>query len=428
MNELDSPAEIDTELGTPLVGPRRAALVFIFITVVLDILALGVIIPVLPKLVLHFSGENTERAAAIYGMFVTVWAAMQFIFSPILGAVSDRFGRRPVVLLSNFGLGLDYILMALAPGFTLLFIGRVVSGICASSISAASAYIADVTPHEKRAAGYGMLGAAFGLGFVIGPAVGGILGHYNLRLPFWVAAGLSLSNAVYGLFVLPESLKKENRAPFSWKRANPLGSLKFLNSQANLLGLALVAFCSQFAHVVLPAAFVLYAGYRYGWNERDVGLVLAAVGVCSSIVQGGLIRPLIKRFGERKCLLAGLCFGALGFAIYGLAPTGRWFNVAIPVMSLWGLSGPSVQALMTKKLGPTEQGRLQGALTSMNGIANMVGPPIFTGIFALFISPHAPAHLPGAPFLLASLVMLVALPLAWRFAVVESGGSLAAAT
>jgi DHA1 family tetracycline resistance protein-like MFS transporter len=417
MNELDSPSDIDTELGTPASGPRKAALIFIFITVVLDILALGVIIPVLPKLVLQFSGQNTERAASIYGLFVTVWAAMQFVCSPILGAMSDRFGRRPVVLLSNFGLGLDYILMALAPGYTLLFIGRLISGICASSISAASAYIADVTPHEKRAAGYGMLGAAFGLGFVIGPALGGILGHYHLRLPFWVAAGLSLTNAMYGLFVLPESLAKENRRPINWKRANPLGSLKFLQSHHNLLGLAMVAFCSNLAHVVLPAAFVLYAGYRYGWSERDVGLVLAAAGVCTSIVQGGLIRPMIKRFGERACLMAGCTFGAIGFAIYGLAPTGRIFNVAIPVMSLWGMAGPSVQALMTKKLGPDEQGRLQGALTSLNGVANMIGPPIFTGIFALFISPRAPVHLPGAPFLLASGVMLLALPLAWRYSV-----------
>ncbi|MGI8907139.1 MAG: TCR/Tet family MFS transporter [Candidatus Sumerlaeaceae bacterium] len=416
MNELDQPAELANELQAPEAPVRRAALIFIFITVVLDILALGLIIPVLPKLVLQFSNGNTENAAAIYGLFVTVWAAMQFVCSPVLGALSDRFGRRPVILLSNVGLGFDYILMALAPGFTLLFIGRVISGICASSISAASAYIADVTPHEKRAAGYGMLGAAFGLGFVIGPALGGILGHYDLRLPFWVAAGLSLANATYGFFILPESLKKENRAKFQWRRANPFGSLKFLSSHANLLGLAMVAFCSNFAHVVFPACFVLYAGYRYGWEERKVGLVLALAGVCSSVVQGGLIRPLIKRLGERMTLMIGLGFGVAGFTMYGFAPNGTVFTLAIPVMAMWGLAGPSVQALMTKKLGPDEQGRLQGALTSLNGVANMAGPPIFSGIFALFISTQAPMHLPGAPFLLATLVMIIAMPLAWRYA------------
>ena len=417
MNELEPPAEIAAELNAPSGKRLKASLIFIFITVVLDILALGLIIPVLPKLVLQFSGGDTQHAAAIYGMFVSVWAAMQFVFSPVLGALSDRFGRRPVILISNLGLGLDYILMALAPGFALLFIGRMISGICASSISAASAYIADVTPHEKRAAGYGMIGAAFGLGFVIGPALGGVLGHYDLRLPFWVAAGLSLANAAYGYFVLPESLKKENRAPFRWKRANPIGSLKFLSSHSNLLGLAMVAFCSNFAHVVFPAVFVLYAAYRYGWDERTVGLVLGGAGICSSLVQGGLIRPLIKRIGERRTLFLGLIFGVVGFTMYGFASTSVMFMAAIPVLALWGLAGPSVQALMTQRLAPDEQGRLQGAVTSLNGIANMVGPPVFTGLFALFISKSAPVHLPGAPFLLAALVMVVSLPIAWRFAV-----------
>ena len=416
MNEFDQPVDIENELGTTSAPRRQAALIFIFITVVLDILALGVIIPVLPKLVVQLSHGSTVHGAAIYGWFVTVWAAMQFVFSPVLGAISDRYGRRPVVLISNFGLGLDYILMALAPGLGLLFVGRVISGICAASISAASAYIADITPHEKRAAGYGMLGAAFGLGFVVGPALGGILGHYHLRLPFWVAAGLSLTNAMYGLFVLPESLKKENRSAFNWKRANPIGSLKFIRSHQNLTGLATVAFLSNLAHVALPSAFVLFAGYRYNWNERTVGLVLAAVGVCASVVQGGLIRPATKRLGERICLLLGLTFGVLGFAAYGLATTGTQFVLAIPIIALWGLTGPSVQALMTKRLAANEQGRLQGALTSLNGLANMIGPPIFTGIFALFIGPHAPIHLPGAPFLLGSLVMVVALPLAWHYA------------
>src|SRR5437588_1382303 len=240
-------------------SPRRAALVFIFITVVLDMLALGMIAPVLPKLVISFMGGNTESAARIYGLFGTIWALMQFVFAPVLGTLSDRFGRRPIVLLSNFGLGLDYILMALAPTLNWLFVGRVISGVTAASIPAASAYIADVTPADKRARAFGMLGAAFGVGFIIGPALGGMLGSITPRLPFWVAAGLSLLNASYGLLVLPESLTRERRAAFSWKRANPVGSLNLLRSHPELLGLASANFLTYVAHEVLPSTFVLYA-------------------------------------------------------------------------------------------------------------------------------------------------------------------------
>ena len=280
--------------------PRRAALVFIFITVLLDILALGIIIPVLPKLVENFLGGNTAAAAEMYGLFGTVWALMQFVFSPVLGALSDRFGRRPVILISCFGLGFDYILMALAPTLIWLFVGRVISGITAASIPTAGAYITDVTPAEKRAAGFGILGAAFGIGFVLGPALGGVLGGINPRLPFWVAAGMSLLNAMYGLFVLPESHSPERRASFLWSRANPVGSLTLLRSHPELLGLATVNFLYYLAHEVLPSTFVLYAGYRYNWDERAVGLTLAVVGVCTGIVQAGLIKPIVARFGERR--------------------------------------------------------------------------------------------------------------------------------
>ena len=394
-------------------APRRAALAFIFVTVALDMLALGMVIPVLPKLVVSFLGGDTARAARIYGLFGTVWALMQFVFSPVLGALSDRFGRRPVVLLSNFGLGLDYILMALSPNLGWLFVGRVVSGITAASVPTAGAYIADVTPPEKRAGAFGLLGAAFGLGFVLGPALGGVLGAVNPRLPFWAAAGFSLVNAAYGVLVLPESLSPEGRAGFAWRRANPVASLTLLRSHHELIGLASVNFVGYIAHEVLPSTFVLYAGYRYGWDARAVGLTLAAVGVSSAIVQAGLVRPVVRLLGERRALLLGLGFGAAGLALYGTARTGREFCAGIPVMALWGLSWPAAQGLMTRRVSGSDQGRLQGSINSLRGIAGLIGPGLFTLTFAGFIGGRAP-HLPGAPFLLAALLLATALGLAWR--------------
>lgn len=391
---------------------RRAAVVFIFITIVLDVLALGMIIPVLPKLVLQLSGGETAHAAHIYGLFGTTWALMQFVASPILGSLSDRFGRRPVILFSNLGLGLDYILMALAPSLSWLFVGRLVSGITAASIPTASAYIADVTPAEKRAAAFGMIGAAFGLGFVLGPAAGGILGSYGPRLPFWVAAALSLANACYGLFVLPESLPREKRNKFSWRRANPVGALRLLRSHTGLLGISAANFLSFLAHEVLPSTFVLYAGFRYGWGERAVGLTLALVGVCSGVVQGALVRPFVARFGERFALGLGLAFGALGFAVYGLAPRGELFWIGVPVMALWGLSGPAAQSIMTSLVGSEEQGQLQGAISSLRGISGLIGPTLFTSIFAAFIAPQSQWKQPGAPFLLAALLLVASLAVA----------------
>ena len=389
--------------------PRKAALAFIFVTVVLDMLALGITIPVLPKLILGFKGGDSAQAAAVFGTFGTIFAAMQFFFAPVLGALSDRFGRRPAILLSNFGLGFDYVIMALAPTLPWLFLGRVLSGICAASFSIPSAYIADVTTPEKRAAGFGMLGAAFGLGFVLGPAVGGLLGSVDPRLPFWVAGALSFVNAFYGMIVLPESLPLEKRAAFSWKRANPIGGLALLRKYPLVLGIAAVAFFSYLAHEVLPSMWVLYADYRYHWDERMVGYTLAAVGVCSAIVQGGLVRPGVARLGERKALLFGLVCGAIGFAIYGLAPRASLFYWGVPFGALWGFAGPSAQALMSQRVDPSEQGRLQGALAGMRGISGMIGPTLYTSTFAWFIGSHSPTPHPGAPFVLASGLLLVAL-------------------
>jgi MFS transporter, DHA1 family, tetracycline resistance protein len=380
----------------------------------LDVLSFGIIIPVLPKLVENFMSGDTAQAAAIYGFMGMAWALMQLVCSPIQGALSDRFGRRPVVLLSNFGLGLDYILMALAPDITWLFAGRVISGIASSSFSTAGAYIADVTPPEERAAGFGMIGAAFGLGFVLGPAVGGLLGASDPRLPFWGAAATSLVNACYGYFVLPESLPREKRMSFSWKRANPVGSLVLLRSHHELFGLATVAFLNYLAHAVLPSTAVLYVGYRYGWGSTAVGFMLAAAGINAMIVQGLLMKPLTARFGERKTLLTGLCCGAIGFCVYGFAPDGWIYCAGIPIMAFWGLAGPSAQGFMTRRVSASEQGQLQGAIAGLSGIAGLIGPGLFTQTFALFIGPRAGWHLPGAPFLLASLLLLLGMALAWR--------------
>ncbi len=400
-------------------------MLFILVTVLLDMLSFGIIIPVLPKLVEEFFSGDTAQAAVLYGLMGTAWAFMQFFCSPIQGALSDRFGRRPIVLLSNFGLGLDYIVMALAPNVAWLVAGRVISGMASSSFSTAGAYIADVTPPEQRAAAFGKIGMVFGLGFIIGPALGGWLGALDPRLPFWGAAALSLMNACYGFFVLPESLPPDRRTPFAWARANPVGSLALLRSHYELFGLATVAFLGSLAHAVLPSVSVLYMGYRYGWGPAAVGLVMAGVGVAAMIVQGGLIRPITARFGERRVVLTGLLCGSVGFFVYGLASEGWIFCLGIPVMAFWGLTGPATQSLMTRRVSSSEQGQLQGAIASINGMTGLIGPTLFTQTFAYFLRSDSvlslqPSRLstsfelPGAPFILASLMLFSAVVIAWR--------------
>lgn len=395
-------------------GVRGAAVAFIFVTILLDMLALGLIAPILPKLVESFVDNDTASAARIFGLFGTAWALMQFVFSPVLGSLSDRFGRRPVVLLSNFGLGLDYVLMALAPSLSWLFVGRVISGITSASVSTAFAYIADMTPPERRAAVFGRVGVAFGAGFILGPAIGGLLGDIDPRLPFWAAAGLSFANTLYGLLILPESLSRDRRSPFRWKTANPLGALHLLRSDRVLAGLSVVNFVAQVAHVVLPSTFVLYATYRYGWDTRTVGLTLAMVGICAMAVQGAAIGPIVRRLGERRALLLGLACGAIGFFIFGAAPNGAMFWLGIPVMALWGVAGAATQALMTQLVAPDQQGQLQGATSSVQSVSQLVGPFLFTLTFAYFIGGEAPLKLPGAPFLLASVLLLLSLLIAAR--------------
>jgi DHA1 family tetracycline resistance protein-like MFS transporter len=386
---------------------RRAAASFIFLTITLDMLALGMIAPVLPRLIASFLGGNASSAARMVGYFGTVFAIMQFFFSPVLGSLSDRFGRRPVVLLSNFGLGLDYLLMAWAPALGWLFLGRIISGLTASSVPTGMAYMTDVTPPEKRAGAFGLLGAAFSIGFILGPAVGGILGSFNPRLPFLVSAVLSLLNGMYGLFVLPESLSREHRSPFSWKRANPVGSLSLLRNNKVLLGLSGVLILGYLAQQSLMSVYVLYADYRYGWSDRSVGLSLALVGLFSGVYGAGLVRPIVKRLGERGALTLGLTGGCIGYLMLGSSNTGILLLWGIPVLNLMSVAWPSAQSIMSREVKPTEQGQMQGAIQSLRGLAGVVGPVMFTWVFSNSFGPAASLHLPGAAFYLASILVLL---------------------
>lgn len=385
---------------------HRAALGFVFVTVLLDMLAFGIIAPVLPRLIVDFLHGQMARASQAMGLFVTTWALMQFFFSPILGMLSDRFGRRPIILLSNFGLALDYIVMALAPTLPWLFLGRILSGITSSSMPTASAYISDVTPPERRARAFGIFGAAFGVGFVLGPAIGGWLGAVNPRLPFWVAAAFSLLNACYGLIVLPESLAPEKRArSLRWKSANPVGALKLLQSHRELFGLAAVNFLGYLAHEVYATVWVLYATERYGWTDKAVGVSLAIVGVATIATSALLVGWTVRRFGERTSLFTGLACAAVGFLMFGLAPTGWLFLCGIPVNALWSLAAAPSQSMMTRRVSPSEQGELQGALSSLRGLAMVFGPGMFSSTFAFFLAPGR--IFPGAPWMLAALLLFV---------------------
>ena len=399
-------------MNTPASPRRQAAVAFVLIAVVIDVLAMGIIIPVLPHLVLEFEGDKAS-AASIYGYFGVVFAAAQFFFSPVLGALSDRFGRRPVLLISMFGHGLDFILMALAPTMWWLFVGRTISGITAASFSTANAYIADITPPKERAQRYGLVGAAFGFGFVFGPALGGIAGEFDPRMPFWIAAALCLLNAAYGWFVLPESLPPERRSAFSAAKANPLGSLGFLRAHGEVAWLAAVSIIWNTAFWVIPTTSVLYTAFRFGWTERDVGLMLAAIGIGNIVVQSGLVRPTVRFLGEALALRTGLGFSIAAMLVYAFAWEGWMFLLGIVFQSTAGIMGPALQALMSRRVSGTDQGKLQGALSSAIGIAGMFGPIIFSQVFAWALGPGAVYGVPGAAFLVSALFYLAALGVAW---------------
>jgi DHA1 family tetracycline resistance protein-like MFS transporter len=394
---------------------RKPAIAFIFVTLVIDILGIGLIAPILPKLVSTFVvNQDVSKAAAIYGGLTALYSLMQFLFAPVLGSLSDRFGRRPVLLVSLLGVGLDYFLLAWAPNLGWFFVGRVVAGITGANIATASAYIADVTPPEKRAASFGLIGAAFGIGFVAGPALGGLLGDVGLRVPFIVAGSLALLNWFYGLLIVPESLSKENRRAFSWCRANPIGSLAALRRHPVVFGLAGTHFLLYLGHQVLPSMWVLYTGYRYGWGPGKTGLSLAIVGIMAGIVQGGLTKIVVRRLGEQKSLVCGLTIAVLAYAAYGLATQGWMIYVILVWASLGGVAGPAIQSIITRNVDANEQGAVQGALTSLGSVAGIVGPIVATSLFSYFISDRAPIYLPGSPFFLSSALTIMAILLAIR--------------
>ncbi|WCE03410.1 TCR/Tet family MFS transporter [Pseudoxanthomonas sp. JBR18] len=388
----------------PVFRAGKAAVAFILVTAMLDIVAMGIIIPVLPHLIEQFSGSSA-RAGLINGVFVALWALMQFLVSPVVGSLSDRYGRRPVILMSTAGLAVDYLLMAVAPNLWWLAAGRIISGITTASFTTVYAYMADITAPENRARGYGLIGAAFSAGFVAGPLLGGVLGEWSPRAPFWAAAAMSALAFCYGLFVLPESLPAERRMAFAWSRANPLGALRLLRSHRELSGLATVNFLLYFAHHVFSAVFVLYAAARYGWGPWQVGLLLALVGALDMVVQGTLTAPMVQRYGDRRTLVVGLGFGVVGMVLMGLAPTGWLFVAAIFPNALWGLAMPTLQSLMTQRVSESEQGQLQGANNSVASIAGVISPVFFGAVYSASVGPQARIPFIGTALLIAAGVL-----------------------
>lgn len=404
----------DGERPAPRQG-RPAAVIFILITVFIDVLGIGIIIPILPELIKEFVGGGTSEAARWFGVLAMVYAAVQFLFAPLLGALSDRVGRRPVILVSLFGLGVDYLIMGFAPTIGWLFAGRVVAGIMGASFTTAHAYIADVSPPETRARNFGLVGVAFGLGFIFGPVAGGLLGGIDLRLPFFASAGLALVNWLYGYFVLPESLPPEKRDSFSWLKANPVGSLFVLGSNRLLAGLSVSFVFIGLAQRGLETAWVLYTGHKFGWDERANGLSLGLVGVMAAVVQGGLVQPVIRRWGERQAIIGGLAVAVVTFLGYGLATEGWMLLVFIVFGSVGGIAGPAIQSLVVGTVPARDQGKVQGGIQSLMSLTAVVAPILFTSLlFGYFTSPAAPFQLPGAPFLLGALMYVTALLLLAR--------------
>jgi DHA1 family tetracycline resistance protein-like MFS transporter len=401
-----SMSEPTTLTGRP---KRRAAFGFIFATALMNAISFGIMIPVLPNLIKQFTGGDFAAASLTNVLFATVWGLMQFFCGPILGLLSDRIGRRPVLLISLFGLAVDFLFMALAPSLSWLFVGRVINGMTASSFATAGAYVADVTPPQDRAKTFGWMGSAFSFGFLVGPAFGGLLAEQSLRLPFFVAAGLTAVNWLYGLLVLPESLPPERRITrFEWRRANPVGSLNFLRRHSELLDLAFINFLFYLAQNVLPSIFVLYAGYRYHWSPLIMGMTLMGTGALGVAVQLLLVGPIVSRIGERNTLLLGAAGGAMGFALYGFAPTGTIYLASAPIFALMNLMQPGLQGLMTRRVGPQEQGQLQGANQSLQGISSIIGPLVFGTIFAWAVRNDATFHAPGLPIFLAAGLLVIA--------------------
>jgi DHA1 family tetracycline resistance protein-like MFS transporter len=387
---------------------RRAAFAFIFVCAIANVLSFGLIIPILPNLVKSFVGGDTARASEWVVVFSTTWGLIQFAMGPILGLLSDRFGRRPVLMISLLGLGLDFIVMGLAPNLGWLFVGRLISGATSATFPACYAYVADVTPPERRARAFGWMASAMSFGFLVGPAIGGFLGNIDLRLPFFAAAALALLNFAYGLFVLPESLPAERRlARFDWRRANPVGSLSLLRSHPDLSGLATIGFLAQLALLVWPSVFVLYTGYRYHWSPEAVGLSMAVGGVLGILVQSFVVGPAVARLGERGALMTGIVFQAAGMLWTGFAWRGWMYLASLPVGAMGGLLLPGLQGLMTRRVAPHEQGQLQGANQCLNGLAGIIGPVIYGLSFAWWVRHGEAMSLPAAPFEIAGAMLVL---------------------
>lgn len=393
---------------------RKAAIGFIFITLLIDVIGFGIIIPVLPKLISGLIHGSLSEASRYGGWMMFSYAIMQFFFSPVLGNLSDQYGRRPLLLFALLGFGLDYIFQALAPTITWLFIGRIIAGITGGSYTIATAYIADISTAEKRAQNFGMIGAAFGLGFIIGPVLGGLLGQFGERVPFWAAAILALLNAIYGYFALPESLSHENRRSFDWKRANPVGSLKLLTRYPVILGLAGSFICVYIAAHALQSTWTYITMEKFKWNESMVGYSLGVVGVLVASVQGGLIRFINPKLGSKRAVYVGLILYSLGFLLFAFA-TKSWMMFAFLVpYCLGGIAGPSLQSIISGQVPPNEQGELQGALTGLISMTSIIGPILMTSLFSYFTNPMAPVYFPGAPFVMGAMLTILSVILAMR--------------
>ena len=397
-----------------MVSTPNKALLFIFITVLVDVIGLGIIIPIVPNLIEGLTGLGINEASKYGGWLLFSFAIMQFLFSPILGGLSDQFGRRPILLLSLLGLGLDYVFHAFAPSITWLFVGRVIAGIMGASFTTATAYIADISAPEKRAQNFGLIGAAFGLGFIIGPIIGGISSKWGTNVPFLIAAGLTLLNVIYGYFVLPESLTKDNRRPFDWKRANPISSLRNLRKHPVVSGLVISLVLTFIASHAVQSNWSFYTIYKFNWTPEMVGYSLAVVGLLVAFVQGFLIRKIIPRFGQVKSIYFGMFFSALGLLLFGLASQ-SWmlFLVLIPYC-LGGIAGPSIQSVISSQVPANEQGELQGALTSLMSLCGVFGPLLMTNLFAFATAKNSSFYVPGAPFFLASFLMMISFYLSYR--------------
>ncbi len=401
-------------MNQPSKSKKQAALGFIFTTLLIDVTGLGIIIPVLPKLIETLIHGDLSQASRYAGLLTLAYAIMQFLFAPVLGNLSDKYGRRPILLGSLLGFGVDYIFMAFAPSIGWLFLGRAIAGVTGASFTTATAYIADISTPEKRAQNFGMVGVAFGLGFIIGPVIGGILGKYNTHLPFLAAAGLALLNAAYGYFVLPESLDKAHRRPFEIKRANPLGSLLQLNKYPAVLGLAASLFLIYFSAQAVQSVWTYYTMSKFHWNEAWVGYSLGVVGLSVALVQGGLIRVAIPKLGKQRSIWIGLLFYATGLILFAFATKGWMMFVFIIPYAMGGIAGPALQGIITEQVPANEQGELQGALTSLVSLSSIFGPWLMTYLFYSFTKPGAPVILPGAPFILGSVLMLLSALLAVR--------------